>query len=137
MSVSSMLEDMKHSYNVNVKTSRHFIYFNSISVDFLIGNDNTLFIDHIISQSAFKGFASRTIDEICHYADKHNVILWLEVAPFPLYDGAEIKLNKNQLIEWYNRHGFECEIFCNQNGGNRVDLGCFQTMIRKPRNSTY
>jgi len=129
-----MLLDMKCSYNVTPKTSQHFIYFGLIEVELLIGRNNKiLYIDYIKSDHEFKGFASRTLDEISYYADRHGVTLLLEVKPLPLYDHGIPKLNEQQLIEWYNRHGFVVENFINQTGKTRAEMGGYIDMIRMPK----
>ncbi|MEI4572885.1 hypothetical protein, partial [Klebsiella pneumoniae] len=112
---------------------QHLIYFHVVEVDLLVGKNNTLYIDYIRSKDQGHGLASRTIKEICFYADRHKVKLWLEVKPIPPYDGANPRLNEQQLVQWYARHGFESKMFLHESGKSRTELGGFIDMVREPQ----
>lgn len=120
--------------NVVVRSAQHLQYFHCIEIQFLLGrNSNVLFIDRIFSESPGHGLATIALKEICSYADKHDVTLWLEVKPFTKNDGDTPKMNELQLIAWYSRQGFHIEDFLSQTGKTKSEMGGFIDMIRQPQ----
>lgn len=75
---------------------------------------DAVYVMKIVSQDRGEGQASYVLDAICEMADRHSVVLFLEVE---VGDG----LTRGQLAEWYWRKGFR---------------GDFTEMIREPRNRT-
>jgi GNAT superfamily N-acetyltransferase len=69
-----------------------------------------------------KGSASKALAELTEAADKAGLTLQLEPTPFRSIIGKGESLNKQQLIEWYKKNGFE-----------QKTEGSDAILIRKPK----
>ena len=91
--------------------------------------DGSVHIVFIHSLAQGGGYASKALQYITDMADKHNVTLTLNAAPLP-YKVTDKKaaFSKEQLIQWYGRHGFFPAVRMR---------GEDDYMVRKPHNAAY
>lgn len=61
-------------------------------------------ISNLYSQIKGKGHASKLLNEVVRYADKHGIHLWLEVQR---YGDSRQGLDNKQLIKLYESFGFD------------------------------
>lgn len=79
---------------------------NKVSVE-VASFDNRLWLSSILSIDKGEGNATKVMNAICKIADKHNVTIALDPAPFGKKDPK--KLNYKQLVSFYKKFGFKFE----------------------------
>jgi len=131
MSACDFMSDLGKSYNVTKAYEQTVVWMNSVEISFLYGRTpNVVYIDSIVAKQPGQKMGTMAIKELTYYADKHNVVLWLEVKPIPHMYGNRPALTEDKLVEIYKRFGFHQISF-----GNRTELGGFIDMLRQPKSA--
>jgi GNAT superfamily N-acetyltransferase len=84
-------------------------------IQLIWGSGGQITIHRLWTLEAQKGYGSLMLRALCGLADRHGVELTLKVIPI---GRKPYPLTRDQLLAWYQRHGFE---------------GSRRKMIRKPR----
>lgn len=122
------MSDLFKSYSVTKAYDQTIVWMNAVEISLLYGRvPNMVYIDYIVAKNPGNKMGTLAIKELTYYADKHGVILWLEVKPIPHMHGVRPPLSEGKLIEIYKRFGFKQTEF-----SNRAELGGFIDMLRYP-----
>jgi ribosomal protein S18 acetylase RimI-like enzyme len=73
-------------------------------VQFIVRSSDMLTIHRLWTLQPGRGVGSHMLNTLCELADRHGVALALKVAPI---GRKPYPLAREQLLEWYQRHGFE------------------------------
>tara|TARA_R110000803_G_scaffold188220_1_gene250630 strand:+ start:207 stop:599 length:393 start_codon:yes stop_codon:yes gene_type:complete len=92
-------------YDLVIKLSGYTHFF----IDARKINDTTITIDNISCYRRGNGIASRCMNLFIELADKHGMVLELEVGPDYDIGGDGEVMDGGELMAWYNRLGFVWE----------------------------
>lgn len=89
---------------VNKKDKREFRH-ESASATVFVATDRTAAIARVLAKKPKQGHGTILMHHICEWADKNDILLWLEVQRF--HYSSRGGLSNEDLIHFYERFGFQ------------------------------
>ena len=89
---------------VNKKDKREFRHESATATVF-VATDRTAAIARVLAQKPKQGHGTLLMHQICGWADKNDILLWLEVQRF--HYSSRGGMSNDDLIAFYEKFGFQ------------------------------